>query len=265
MFFQKKRAAAAARYVVSTVPTRSGDAERDHADLQRGVETAHEAIDRVLDVNDATFDIELIIVESGSTDGTREIVEKYQGDPRVHIALQTEPHGKGNAVRAGFSLVTGQIVLIQDADLEYEVSDYPSLIEPIIAGRADFVLGSRHSRGEPVRTMPNEPIASFVMNTAHWLLLVLFNTTYGVRLRDPFTMYKVFRTECISGVRFVANRFDFDWEFVGKMIRLGYKPIEIPITYNARGFRHGKKIRPVRDPVTWVIACFRFRFSRLRA
>jgi hypothetical protein len=91
----------------------------------------------------------------------------------------------------------------------------------------------------------------------------LFNVTYGTKLRDPFTMYKVFRRECIEGVEFVSDRFDFDWELAGKLVRLGYVPIEIPVEYNARSFHGGKKVRFVRDPPTWIRACLRFRFCSL--
>jgi hypothetical protein len=102
-----------------------------------------------------------------------------------------------------------------------------------------------------------------VVNSAHWVFLALFNFTYRTHLRDPFTMYKVFRSECIDGVEFVADRFDFDWELVAKLVRLGYDPLEIPIQYTARNFGDGKKVRFFRDPPTWIWACLRFRFSKL--
>jgi hypothetical protein len=91
----------------------------------------------------------------------------------------------------------------------------------------------------------------------------LFDAVYGVRLRDPFTMYKVFRSACLDGVQLSSDRFDFDWELVGKLVRLGYTPLEIPVHYAARSFSRGKKIRFFRDPPTWIAACVRFRFARL--
>jgi len=103
------------------------------------------------------------------------------------------------------------------------------------------------------------------MNAAHWAFTCLFNITYGTNLRDPFTMYKVFRTECIEGVEFVADRFDFDWELAGKLVRLGYTPLEIPVAYSSRAFGGGKKVRFFRDPPTWIAACLRFRFCPLPA
>jgi glycosyltransferase involved in cell wall biosynthesis len=221
------------------------------------------AIDRVLELDLGETSIELVVVESNSTDGSRDIVLKHIGDERVKVVLQDAARGKGNAVREGFRHLTGQVVLIQDADLEYTVDDYPALLAPIIEGRADFVLGSRHARQRPIRVMGGSRLSSRALNAGHWLLSGLFNLTYGVRLRDPFTMYKVFRAECIDGVQFESNRFDFDWELVGKLIRLGHLPLEVPVSYEARSFSEGKKVRVLRDPPTWILACFRYRFSRL--
>ena len=227
-------------------------------------ETVSQAIEEVLDVELPGISIELIIVESNSPDGSREIVEKYADHERVTLLFEDEPKGKGHAVRAGLHEISGDIVLIQDADLEYDVADYAVLLQPILSGQADFVLGSRHMPGQPIRVMHESPVLSRIINGAHWVLLSLFNVTYGVRLRDPFTMYKVFRVECIDHVELVADRFDFDWELVGKLIRLGYPPLEVGVTYSARSFTDGKKVRFFRDPPTWIAACLRFRFSRLR-
>jgi glycosyltransferase involved in cell wall biosynthesis len=227
------------------------------------VDTAAEAIERVLAVAIPQVAIELVIVESNSTDGSREVVSRFADNPRVCLVLQPAPRGKGNAVREGFSHATGGIILIQDADLEYSVDDYGKLIDPIMEGRADFTLGSRHVPGKPVRVMHGMRAVATVVNAAHWVFLAFFNVTYGTHLRDPFTMYKVFRRECIEGVEFVADRFDFDWELVAKLVRLGYPPLELPVEYNARAFDSGKKVRFFRDPPTWIAACLRFRFCRL--
>jgi glycosyltransferase involved in cell wall biosynthesis len=227
------------------------------------VETVATAIDRVLVAEIPETRIQLIVVESNSTDGTRDIVTHYAADPRVVLVLQDAPKGKGAAVRDAFRHATGDIVLIQDADLEYSVDDYAKLIDPIVRGEVDFVLGSRHTRGQPVRVMDEMRNVARVVNAAHWAFTWLFNATYGTRLRDPFTMYKVFRRECIDGVEFVADRFDFDWELAGKLVRLGYRPVEVPVQYEARSFDNGKKVRFFRDPPTWIAACVRFRFCAL--
>jgi hypothetical protein len=158
-------------------------------------------------------------------------------------------------------VANGEIILIQDGDLEYQISDYPRLLDPILAGEVDFVLGCRHVRGQRIRDVPDQPVKGFLLNAAHWAFTALFDLTYRVWLRDPFTMFKVFRAECIEGLPLEANRFDFDWELLGKLVRRGYKPIEVPITYQARSFHQGKKVRLFADPPTWVRACFRYRFS----
>jgi hypothetical protein len=102
------------------------------------------------------------------------------------------------------------------------------------------------------------------MNFGHLFFSTLFNVTYGTRLRDPFTMYKVFRRDCLHGLRFEANRFDFDFELAGKLVRAGYRPIEIPVNYRSRSFTEGKKVSFFRDPLTWIVACVKYRFQPLR-
>ena len=179
------------------------------------------------------------------------------------MILQDAPRGKGAAVREGFEHATGDIVLIQDGDLEYRVEEYPIVLAPLLAGDADFVLGCRWAPGKAMRVFPEARTKSLVMNAAHVVFTAMFNVVYRTRLRDPFTMYKVFRRSCIDGVVFQSNRFDFDWELVAKLVRLGHIPVEVSITYEARGFDHGKKVRFFRDPLTWMVALVRFRFSPL--
>lgn len=226
-------------------------------------DTTAAAIERVLALDLGDIAVQLIVVESNSSDGSREIVERHRDDPRVALVLQDEARGKGNAVREGLHHVDGQIVLIQDADLEYSVDDYPALLAPILEGGSDFTLGCRHVRGKPMRVMAGTKAKAAVVNAAHWVFTSIFNITYGTRLRDPFTMYKVFRADCIEDVEFVSDRFDFDWELVGKLARLGYEPLEIPVAYEARAFEEGKKVRFFRDPPTWLWACARFRVCSL--
>jgi glycosyltransferase involved in cell wall biosynthesis len=222
-------------------------------------------LDQVTALDLPGIDIELIVVESNSTDGSREIVQRYAGRPGVKVILQDAPRGKGAAVREGFEHATGDIVLIQDGDLEYRVEEYPIVLAPLLAGDADFVLGCRWAPGKAMRVFPEARTKSLVMNTAHVVFTAMFNVVYRTRLRDPFTMYKVFRRSCIDGVAFQSNRFDFDWELVAKLVRLGHIPVEVSITYEARGFDHGKKVRFFRDPLTWMVALARFRFSPLHA
>jgi len=214
-------------------------------------------------------DKEIIVVESNSTDGTHEIVAEFmarhagQGGARMRAIYQDRPRGKGHALREGFAAATGDILLIQDADLEYDVADYPDLLQPIIAGRTAVVLGSRHlgpARWK-IRQFAHNGLLAVVMNVGGLLFRALFNAVFAVRLTDPTTMYKVFRADCIRGLRFSCNGFDFDFELLGKLIRAGFIPLEVPVSYNSRGFDQGKKIRIFRDPLTWVLAIIRCRFA----
>ena len=225
--------------------------------------TVGQIVDEVLALRVPGVEIELIIVESNSTDGTREVVARYAAHPRVVLVLEDRPRGKGHAVRAGLGQVSGDVVLIQDADLEYQVAEYPLVLAPILAGEATFVLGCRHAPGKPMRHFEEARHKSLVMNTAHRAFTGMFNLVYATRLRDPFTMYKVFRTEGIVGVPFTSDRFDFDWELVAKLVRRGHQPVEVPITYESRGFESGKKVRFFRDPLTWMVALVRHRFDPL--
>jgi glycosyltransferase involved in cell wall biosynthesis len=215
----------------------------------------------------ANLDLEIVIVESNSTDGTREDVRQLEGHPRVTVIWQERPRGKGNAVRAGLSRVTGDFVLIQDADLEYDLDDYEMLLEPLRTFRRAFVLGIRHGRDGhswKMRHFTDQVLLGRWMNLGHLIFTGLFNIVYGQRLRDPFTMFKVFRRECLSGLQFECNAFDFDWELAGKLVRCGYEPLEIPVNYKSRSFAEGKKVTMIRDPLTWLRACFKYRFSPLK-
>lgn len=212
---------------------------------------------------------ELIIVESNSTDGSREIVAQFvarhAGDAATSVRAIYEhaPSGKGHAVRQGFAAASGDILLIQDADLEYDVADYPELLNPIIEGRTAFVLGSRHMAPQSwkIRQFAHHSLLALLMNAGGLLFHALFNTLFGVRLSDPTSMYKVFRSDCLRGLSFSCNRFDFDYELLGKLLRAGYRPLEVPVSYQSRGFDQGKKIRIFRDPVTWVYAILKCRLS----
>ena len=214
------------------------------------------------------FDIEICLVESNSSDGTRDEVLRYEDHPRVRLLLEDKPSGKGHAVRAGFDLATGDILLIQDADLEYDLDDYEKLLEPLRSYRSSFVLGSRHPAGEfawQMRKFISQNYIADMMNIGHLFFTWFLNFMFRQRLRDPFTMYKVFRRDCIHNLRFECNRFDFDHELVGKLVRCGYQPLEINIRYQSRSFDEGKKVAFFRDPPTWIKACLKHRFSTLYA
>lgn len=215
---------------------------------------------------------EMIIIESNSSDGTRELVQKFVSEnssnqsTAIRLILQARALGKGHAARQGLALATGEIILIQDGDLEYDTADYPQLIQPILDGHADFVLGSRHlSAGSwKIRKFEKSPIKSFYMNLGGTLFHTGFNLLYGSKLTDPTTMYKVFLRSCIQGIAFECNRFDFDFELVAKLIRLGFNPLEVPVSYQSRGFEKGKKVNILRDPFMWVWSILKFRFKKIK-
>jgi glycosyltransferase involved in cell wall biosynthesis len=213
-------------------------------------------------------DIEVVIVESNSTDGSRELALQYQNHPRVRLILEPRPYGKGHAVRAGLQAAKGSFVLFQDADLEYDINDYDALIAPLLRYQNNFVLGSRHGGRKnnwKVRQFIDSPGLATFFNFGHVLFLTLFNVLYRQQLSDPFTMFKVFRSECLYGLEFECNRFDFDYEIVIKFLRKGYKPVELPVNYRSRSMREGKKVTLIHDPLTWIRALFKFRTGPLYA
>jgi glycosyltransferase involved in cell wall biosynthesis len=215
------------------------------------------------------LDKEIVIVESNSVDGSRALVAdfaaRHSADPaaRIQVIYQDRPSGKGFALREGFAAATGDILLIQDADLEYDVADYPDLLEPILQGRTAFVLGSRHMGPDSwkIRKFANNGLQSSFMNLGGMLFHAFFNALFGSRLTDPTSMFKVFRADCLTGLKFSCERFDFDFELLGKLIRAGFEPVEVAVSYRSRGFDEGKKIRVLRDPLTWCVAIVKCRFA----
>jgi len=228
--------------------------------------TFPELMETLIEKQIPNIEIEIILIESNSTDGSRELALQYRDHPRVKLILEDHPRGKGHAVRNGLQVATGDVVLFQDADLEYDLDDYEGLIDPILSYRQNFVLGSRHTENTrlwKIRKFNDQPGLAALANMAHLFFLTLFNVLYRQRMSDPFTMFKVFRRECLYGLQFESNRFDFDWEIVIKLLRKGYRPVELPVNYRARSFAEGKKIAIFSDPITWLRAAFKFRNSPL--
>ncbi len=214
--------------------------------------TFDESINRVISKEIAGVDIQIIIVESNSTDGTKELVAKYDGHEKVNIIWQEIPKGKGHAVREGLVAAKGNIILIQDADLEYDINDYDALIEELTSWRSLFALGSRHTGDWKMRKFNDMPIIANLYNLGHIFFVGLINILIGAKMKDPFTMYKVFYRDCIHGLNFRYNRFDFDHELVIKLYRKGFRPTEIPVNYEARSFSEGKKVSFLKDGISWV-------------
>lgn len=225
--------------------------------------TFQETLENVLAKELPGIDKEIIIIESNSTDGTRQIALAYQNHPGVELILEDRPRGKGRAVRTGFEHAKGDFIIIQDADQEYDVNDYDALIEPLKHYQRAFVLGSRHIGGWKMRKFNDQPGIAAFYNLGHLLFTGLINIFFGQRLKDPFTMFKVFRRDCLYGLKFECNRFDFDFELVIKLLRKGYVPVEIPVNYNSRSFSEGKKVSTFRDPLTWIRALVKYRFASI--
>jgi len=207
--------------------------------------TIREIIERVLA---QPFDLEVIVVDDGSKDGTREIVsELSERERRVRAIFQPNNMGKGAALRTGFRAATGDVVIVQDADLEYNPAEYVHLIEPIADGRADVVYGSRFLGG-PHRVL------YFWHSIANGILTTLSNVTTDLDLTDMETCYKLFRREVIQSIEIEEDRFGFEPEITAKIARIpGIRIYEDAISYSGRTYADGKKIG-MKDAVRAVYA-----------
>lgn len=212
------------------------------------VHTIEKLISRVEAMGLAT---EIVLVDDGSTDGTRKILESSYTDGLFRLVLHDKNQGKGAALRTGFKIATGDIILIQDADLEYDPRDYPALLKPLDEGLADVVYGSRFLGG------PRRPTMFWHM-VANKLLTFMTNILYNSILTDMETGYKVFRRQVVEGMELRANRFDFEPEFTAKILKQKVRVFEVPISFNPRDYAEGKKIG-IRDAIQAVWALLKFR------
>ncbi|MBI4423771.1 MAG: glycosyltransferase family 2 protein [Elusimicrobia bacterium] len=226
--------------------------------------TVRALLDQVLSVRLAGIEKEIVIVEGNSTDGTREAAREYEGKRGVRVLYEEAPRGKGAAVRAGLAAVTGDVLLIQDGDLEYSTDDYPAVLEPLRQGRCEIVFGTRTSRSAQSwqfrRYAGLERVYGFFVNLGGVLFTGLFNLLYGTRLTDGATMFKVFRVADLRELTLRSDGFDYDWEISGKLVRAGCRIEEVPVSYKARSRAEGKKIRFFRDGIRVAVAIFRYRF-----
>ncbi|MEX1018928.1 MAG: glycosyltransferase family 2 protein [Litorilinea sp.] len=197
---------------------------------------------------------ELIVVDDGSTDGTREILDRWreEANPAMQIIYHEHNRGKGAALRTGFEHATGDIFVIQDADLEYDPRDYVKLLEPIIEGRAPVVYGSRFMGG-PRAAM------SLTHTLGNKLLTLLTNVLYGTSLSDMETCYKCFRRDVIEGMILRSRAFEIEPELTAKILKRGYTIFEVPISYHGREFHEGKKIG-WRDGLPAIRTLLKYRF-----
>jgi len=207
--------------------------------------TLRQVLQRVLDV---PFETEVLCVDDGSTDGSRELLAELETKhPQLRVFLQPKNAGKGSALRRGIQAASGDFVIIQDADLEYDPSDYPSLLEPLIQGKADVVYGSRFLGSGPHRVL------YFWHSVANWFLTLVSNCLTNINLTDMETCYKVFRREVIQSISLQEDRFGFEPEITVKIAKRKLRIYEVGISYAGRTYEEGKKIG-WKDGV-WALWC----------
>ncbi len=196
--------------------------------------TLEEIIRRVRAV-EIPLEIDIVLVDDCSTDGTRELVRKYQGEPGFTVIQREVNEGKGAALRTGFAEASGDVVLIQDADLEYDPADYPALLQPILDGRADAVFGSRFLGG-PHRVL------YYWHSVGNRFFTLLSNMLTNLNLTDMEVCYKAFRREVLAEITLTSKRFGIEPELTAKTARLGCRIYEVPVSYAGRTYEEGKKI-----------------------
>ena len=213
------------------------------------INTLEEIISRVQDTGLAD---EIVLVDDGSIDGTREIVNNFTDQEGFIVVMHEKNRGKGAAVRSGFEVATGDVFLIQDADLEYDPREYVNLLKPLEEGLSEVVYGSRFLGA-------SRRVAMFWHMIANKMLTLFTNILYDTILTDMETGYKVFKREVVDDMPLHAKRFEFEPEFTAKILKRKYRIFEVPITFNPRDYEEGKKIGlPDAFEALWALVKYRF-------
>lgn len=212
-------------------------------------------IDEILRLVSAVpIEKEILVVDDGSSDGTRDILSAWDGRDGVRVILHPFNMGKGRAVSTAIEQARGEILLIQDADLEYDPAEFPTLLKPIEAGRADVVYGSRFRGG------PENRVQNFWHTAGNRLLTLVSNVFTNLNLTDMATCYKAFHRRVVPSLKLVSERFGMDAEFTVKVARGGFRIFEVPVSYFGRSRAEGKKIR-LRDGFSALAALVRHRLE----
>jgi len=214
--------------------------------------TIRTIIDQVTKVDLGNVSKEIIIVDDGSTDHTSQILKKLEGKENQTILYHSSNQGKGSAVRTALSRISGDLVIIQDADLEYDPQEYPKLMKPILEGKAEVVFGTRFL-GEPHRVL------LFWHYMGNLFLNLLANFLYNVNLTDFEVGFKIFKSEIIKSLDLKARGFELEVELMAKVLRRGYRLWEVPISYSGRSYDEGKKIT-WQDGMIALFSLFKYRF-----
>lgn len=216
------------------------------------INTLEQILQKVEQTNFCNLEKEVILIDDFSTDGSREILNGLEGKYKVFYHECNQ--GKGAALRTGFEHATGDIIVIQDADLEYDPADYEPLIELILEDKADVVYGSRLSGAKPSRSF------MFTHLIGNKVLTLLTNILYNTTLTDMETCYKAFKSDFIKDIRIKSNRFDFEPEITAKVLKKGARLYELPISYYGREYNEGKKIT-WKDGLQAIWTLLKFRIT----
>lgn len=227
------------------------------------VKSLSHIVDKILNVN-LNVEYEIILVDSGSNDGSTGLIKQISTRPHFKSIFLNKNQGKGYCVRQALKQAAGEIVLIQDADLEYDPADYQALLEPLLTNKIKFVMGSRHLKANTwrIRTTKRKSFYMEFINCGSEFLTKLFCYLYSVKLTDTQTMYKVFYKNLLNPDELKCKGFDLDWEILSLLILKGHIPVEIPVKYESRTVQEGKKLKFLKDGLAALFTIIKIRFLK---